>query len=75
MFYIKVSQEKSNEILKLITTELSQAAQGFTDKINSSLEQIKPKNFSQNSRNTLIYTGSNKKKNRAQLPTPTLLNQ
>lgn len=43
MFYIKVSQEKSNEILKLITAELSQAAQGFTDKINSSLEQIKPK--------------------------------
>lgn len=43
MFSIKVSQEKSTEILKLITAELSQAALDFTDKINSSLEQTKPK--------------------------------
>jgi len=33
MFSIKVSQEKSAEILKLITAELSQAAQEFQDKL------------------------------------------
>lgn len=43
MFSIKVSQDKSTEILKLITAELSQAALDFTDKINSSLEQTNPK--------------------------------
>lgn len=43
VFSIKVSQEKSTEILKLITAELSQAALDFTDKINSNLEQTKPK--------------------------------
>ncbi|OQB09932.1 MAG: hypothetical protein BWY21_00579 [Parcubacteria group bacterium ADurb.Bin216] len=43
LFSIKVSQDKSAEILKLITAELSQAALDFTDKINSSLEQTKPK--------------------------------
>lgn len=36
-FYIKVSQEKSNEILKLITAELSQAAQEFQDKLINSI--------------------------------------
>ena len=43
MFSIKVSQDKSTEILKLISAELSQAILDFTDKINSSLEQTKPK--------------------------------
>ena len=33
MFSLKVSQDKSAEILKLITAELSQAAQEFQDKL------------------------------------------
>lgn len=37
VFSIKVSQDKSAEILKLITAELSQAAQEFQDKLINSI--------------------------------------
>ena len=43
MFSIKVSQDKSTEILKLITAELSQAAQDFNDRLINSVKQTKPK--------------------------------
>lgn len=43
MFSIKVSQDKSTEILKLITAELSQAALDFNDRLINSIEQTNPK--------------------------------
>ena len=43
VFSIKVSQDKSTEILKLITAELSQAAQDFNDRLINSVKQTKPK--------------------------------